>query len=320
MHGCCRKLELIENIHFISFEFKKLIHINLRQLEYFVAAARHGSTAKAAQAINVSQPSVSKAVADLEIHWGEALFVRRHGKGLDLTAAGLARSREALALLEAAEKLQERRSQTQSGVLRLGFLSTLGALWIPQILLQMQKRYPEITLELIEGDIESLTRQVERGEIHAALQYELGLSRPRITTHPVAALAPYVLLPTKHALAAATSVSLAQLAQSPVLLIKLPQSREYFLSLFREAGVTPTVVYEFSSIELLRSMVANGHGVSILTTRPTVDRTHDGKRLVCKRIKGQVAKQAIVLSVPSSNASSLIAPFLSVAKSVIAPP
>ncbi|MEG1042500.1 MAG: LysR substrate-binding domain-containing protein, partial [Pseudomonas sp.] len=114
--------------------------------------------------------------------------------------------------------------------------------------------------------------------------------------------------------------SLAQLAQSPVLLIKLPQSREYFLSLFREAGVTPTVAHEFSSIELLRSMVANGHGVSILTTRPTVDRAHDGKRLVCKRIKDKVAKQAIVLSVPSSNASCLIAPFLSVAKSVIAPP
>ena len=182
----------------------------------------------------------------------------------------------------------------------------------------MQKRHPSIDIELIEGDIASLTRQVERGEIHAALQYDLGLARPLLTMHPVAALPPYALLPARHALSAAPSVSLAELAQSPLLLINLPQSREYFLSLFREAGVVPTVNYELASIELVRSMVANGHGVSVLTTRPVVDRTHDGKRLVCKRIKGRVAKQAVVLSVPRSNASALIAPFLTVAKSVIA--
>ena len=296
-----------------------MIQINLRQLEYFVAAARYGSTAKAALAINVSQPSVSKAIADLEQQWGEALFVRKHAKGLDLTAAGLARSREAMALLDAAQQLQEPRKQALAGVLRLGFLSTLGALWIPQILTQMQKRHPSITVELIEGDIDSLTRQVERGEIHAALQYELGLARPLLQALPVAALPPYALMPLRHPLASAASVSLEELAQSPVLLINLPQSREYFLSLFREAGVVPTVCHEFASIELLRSMVANGHGVSLLTTRPVVDRTHDGKRLLCKRIKGRVAKQSIVLSVPRSNASALIAPFLSVAKGVIAP-
>ena len=309
----------MENIHFPFTGFKKLIQINLRQLEYFVAAARHGSTARAALAINVSQPSISKAIADLEAQWGEQLFVRKHAVGLDLTAAGQARSREALSLLEAAQRLQEPRKQAVSGTLRLGFLSTLGALWIPQLLTQMQKRHPSIDIELIEGDIASLTRQVERGEIHAALQYDLGLARPLLTMHPVAALPPYALLPARHALSAAPSVSLAELAQSPLLLINLPQSREYFLSLFREAGVVPTVNYELASIELVRSMVANGHGVSVLTTRPVVDRTHDGKRLVCKRIKGRVAKQAVVLSVPRSNASALIAPFLTVAKSVIAP-
>ena len=319
MWTCCRKHESIENIHFPFTRFKKLIQINLRQLEYFVAAARYGSTAKAALAINVSQPSISKAIADLEVQWGEKLFVRKHAVGLDLTAAGLARSKEAVALLEAAQQLQEPRQQAVAGVLRLGFLSTLGALWIPQILTQMQKRYPAISIELIEGDIASLTRQVERGEIHAALQYDLGLARPLLTSHLVAALPPYALLPVRHPLSSATSVSLAELAQSPVLLINLPQSREYFLSLFREAAVVPTVTYELTSIEMIRSMVANGHGVSVLTTRPVTDKTHDGKRLACKRIKGRMAKQAVVLSVPKSNASALIAPFLAVAQSVIAP-
>lgn len=296
-----------------------MIQISLRQLEYFLAAARHGGAVKAAEALHVSQPSISKAIADLERHWGEQLFVRKHAKGLDLTAAGHSRSREVAGLLEAARQLQEPRKQSVAGVLRLGFMSTLGALWIPQILTLMNKQYPAVELELIEGDVETLTRQLERGEIDAALQYDLGLLRPQLMTHQVATLPPYALLSSRHSLATAPSVSLAELAQSPVLLINLPHSREYFLSLFREAGVVPTVSYELSSIELLRSMVANGHGVSLLTTRPAVDRAHDGKRLICKRIRGRVAKQAVVLSVPRHHASALIAPFLCVAQAVIAP-
>ena len=65
------------------------MQINLRQLEYFAAAAHHGGAARAAQALNVSQPSISKAIADLEALWGEALFVRLHARGMELTAAGV---------------------------------------------------------------------------------------------------------------------------------------------------------------------------------------------------------------------------------------
>ncbi len=67
-----------------------MIHLTLRQLEYFAAAVEHGGAARAAQALGVSQPSVSKAVAELEAHWGERLFVRLHARGLEPTAAGLA--------------------------------------------------------------------------------------------------------------------------------------------------------------------------------------------------------------------------------------
>lgn len=296
-----------------------MIHISLRQLEYFVAAARHGSAARAAEAIGVSQPSISKAIADLEAQWGEALFVRRHARGLDLTAAGAVRSRDAQALLDGARSLQGPRTAAVAGVLRLGFLSTLGARWVPALLAQMQRRHPGIALELVEGDIASLTQQVEGGELDAALQYNTGLARPRMELLPVAALPPYVLLPHRHALAARTSVSLAEVAAHPLVLINLPHSREYFLSLFREAGVTPLVAHEFASIEMLRSMVANGHGLSVLTTRPVVDRAHDGQRLACRRIRGRVAPQPVVLAVPAGNASPLIAPFLKVARAVIAP-
>ena len=76
-----------------------MIHFSLRQIEYFDAAARCGGAAAAAKALQVSQPSISKAIAELESLWGEQLFVRLHARGLELTAAGALRFRQAHALL-----------------------------------------------------------------------------------------------------------------------------------------------------------------------------------------------------------------------------
>ena len=76
-----------------------MIHFSLRQIEYFDAAARCGGAAAAAKALQVSQPSISKAIAELESLWGEQLFVRLHARGLELTAAGALRFKQAHALL-----------------------------------------------------------------------------------------------------------------------------------------------------------------------------------------------------------------------------
>ena len=295
-----------------------MIQISLRQLEYFLAAARHGGAARAAEALHVSQPSISKAVADLEALWGEALFVRRHAKGMDLTAAGMERQKQAQALLDSARGMLGPRSGAMSGLLRIGYLSTLGPRWVPLILSQLRQAHPGIDVELIDGDTETLTRKLERGELDVALQYDLGLARPRLTHVKVAQLVPYALLPWGHELAAHTSIRLEDLAQWPLVLINLPHSREYFLSLFREAGVTPQIAYETESLEMVRGLVANLQGVGVLTTRPVSDRSHDGKRLACRRLRGNISRQAVVLVYPRNAASALIAPLLPVVREVFA--
>lgn len=293
-----------------------MIHLNLRQLEYFLAAARCGGAARAAEALHVSQPSISKAVADLEALWGEQLFVRRHARGMDLTAAGSARQREAQALITQAQQLQGPRTAAMAGVLRLGYLSTLGPRWLPAILTQLHKAYPGIEVQLVDGDTEALTRQLERGELDAALQYDLGLARPRLQLEPVAQLAPYALLPWGHALAQKTTVRLLELAREPLVLVGLPHSREYFLSLFRDAGATPTIAHETGSLEMLRALVANGLGVGLLTTRPVVDKSQDGKRLACRKLRDKVASQSVVVAHARAPQSHLIAPFLRIVRRV----
>lgn len=294
------------------------MHLNLRQLEYFVAAARHGGAARAAAALNVSQPSISKAIADLEALWGEPLFVRLHARGLELTAAGTARHREAHALLAQARALERPRSDALAGQLRVGGLSTLAARWLPAVLARLRDEHPGIAVQLHEADTESLTRMLERGALDIALLYDLGLARPGVQIEPLADLLPYALLPWGHRLAAQASVRLADLAGEPLVLVNLPHSREYFLSLFRDAGVAPNIAWEAASLELVRALVANGLGVSVLTTRPVPDRSQDGLRIACRRLRGPLAPQRVVLAAPRAERlhSPLAGPFAAVARAV----
>ncbi|MCM2345094.1 MAG: LysR family transcriptional regulator [Acidovorax soli] len=298
-----------------------MMQINLRQLEYFAAAAHHGGAARAAQALGVSQPSVSKAIADLEVLWGEALFVRLHARGMELTAAGVARHRAAQALLEQARTLAGPRSGALAGLLRVGCLSTLAPRWLPAILAHMRAAHPAIEVQFHEDDTENLMRMLARGALDVALLYDLGLARSGVRLEPVVDLVPYALLPWGHPLAAASSLRLSELAREPLVLINLPHSREYFLSLFRSAGVTPRIVCESTSLETVRGLVANGLGVSLLTTRPVSDRSHDGKRVACRRLRGRLAAQSVVLAYPDSGATpaALAQPFARAVQAAFAP-
>lgn len=274
-----------------------MIHFSLRQLEYLVAAAHHGGAARAALALHVSQPSISKAISELEALWDERLFVRLHARGLEVTAAGAARVRQARVILRQAELLQAPRAIALQGRLRVGCLSTLGPRYLPGILSRLAFAYPDIEVELIEGDIEDLTRQLERGALDMALLYDLGLAR-NVRLEPVADLHPYALLPWGHALTRQPRLRLAELAREPLILIGLPHSRDYFLSLFRTAGVTPRIIHESPSMEMVRTLVANGLGVSLLTTRPIRDTSYDGKRIVCRALHGSLPTQTVVLAYP----------------------
>lgn len=276
-----------------------MLHISLRQLHYFVAAARHGSTSQAATALHVSQPSISNAIAQLEAHWGEKLFHRIHAQGLELTTAGSRRSALAQALLLQAQALDAPAGQAIQGVLCVAGLSTLAPLHLPAIMRRFCQRHPQVDVRLEEGDTENLLGRLERGTLDLALLYDLGLQRD-VTLYEMGTQAPYVLMPVGHRLAKRVSVSLHDLSDERFVLIDLPHSRQYFMSLLSHAGVRPQVVMQSASLEMVRSLVAHGHGLSLLTTRPSRDVSYDGQRLVCKPLSAKVAPQRLVFAASAS--------------------
>ncbi len=283
-----------------------MIRASLRQLSYFAAAARLGSTLAAARALHVSQPSVSHAIAELENHWGETLFHRLHAQGLELTTAGSRRFERVQVLLDLAAEVDQAMGAEMTGRLTIAGMTTLMPMYLPAIMRRFTQRHPQVELRLIEGDTEALLTGIERGTLDLALLYDMGLGRA-VDLHDVGQQAPYVLLPADHRLAGHDTVSLQSLADEPWILINLPHSRQYFLSLLAMAEVRPRVALESVSLEMVRSLVANGHGVSLLTTRPDQDSSYDGKPLACKPLKESFPSQKIVLAAARGRPLSVVA-------------
>lgn len=272
-----------------------MIHFSMRQIEYFVAAAQCRSTVKAAKSLSVSQPSISNAISELESLWNERLFVRIPGKGIELSTAGSRRYQQARQLLQSAAQLSAKEPDSVVGDLSVGCFATLGARHMPTMVERFSQRYPEVRVAIVEGDTEELVEQVERGMLDLALIYDMNLAR-KVKLHAVGLQSPYVLLPKGHRLTAKATLSIQDLEAEHYILLDLPHSRDYFLSLFRSGGVVPNVTIELRSVEMVRSLVAHGHGVSILVTRPAGDLSYDGRPIVCRPFNSSIAPQRVVIA------------------------
>ncbi|MGE8657888.1 MAG: LysR substrate-binding domain-containing protein [Achromobacter sp.] len=266
-----------------------LNRISLRQMEYFVATAKHGSIAAASAQIHISPPSISAAIAHIEAELGVQLFVRHPSKGLALTPLGTQVMQECEDLLERASRLYEIASNshdTIQGVLRVGCFQPLAAMIAPEVIFGFSRAFEKVELHMAEGDQQELINRLHLLEIDLAITYDLQLGE-EIHFETLAHMPPHVLVSELHPLAQQIAVTLDELAQLPMVLLDLPMSREYFLSLFAKAGLEPNIVARSRSEDVVRSMVANGIGYALFNVRPKSSQSLDGKRLVRLRLAGE---------------------------------
>lgn len=278
-----------------------MVPYTLRQLTYFVAAAEGGSVAAAARSLNVAQPSVSSAISKLEDLFGVQLFLRRHGQGVALTSAGHDLLVEARGLISYADELGSRAQglgQAVRGNLDVGCFLTLSPSYLPYLVASFGTEFPGVEVRLHEGHQDTLLHGLESGSFDVAILYDVELGG-EWEVEPLVELPPYALLPADHALAARRSVSLRRLASEPLVLLDVPPSRDYFTSLFRDAGLEPTIRFHSPSFETVRGMVGHGMGYSLLVTRPASDVTYDGRKLACVPISDEVEPGRIVLVRPA---------------------
>ncbi|MBY6058209.1 LysR family transcriptional regulator [Leisingera daeponensis] len=271
-----------------------IIPLNFRQVEILLAVADTGSTAAASRALNTSQPSVSLAIARCEEVFAQKLFIRIPGRGMELTPFG----QHKVAQLRELEKQARWVLGGGDGTpefLNLGVFSTLGPRYAPRLVRGFLNARPGAKVCLLEGDLQTLFDWLTEGRIDLALMYDFGIPSDVVIT-PLIAAEPYALLQQGHRLARQTSVSAEDLAQEPVILMNLPHSRGYFLSLLQNARFPVRVAHETSSIEMLRSMVANGFGVGLLATDLPDGRCYDGSPVIRVPLAGRPPRHQIAMA------------------------
>ena len=288
------------------------LRFTFRQLEYLVAVGDLGSILLASQRVNVSSPSISAAITHIEAELGVQIFVRHHAQGLSLTPGGRQIYNGAKRILDNARALGDLASEiadTARGPIGVGSLITVAPLISASIRRSFEAEYPDADVTLREGHQVDLLHMLGRAEIDVAITYDLEIPED-VFFEPMSSLPPFVMLPQQHFLASRDALKLADLAEEPMVLLDIPLTRDYFLSMFQTAGIKPMVSERTSDMSVARSLVANGFGFGLINMRMKTTVSPDGEPLVFLPIEGEHRPMVLGLATKlSAYRSRIVAAF-----------
>jgi DNA-binding transcriptional LysR family regulator len=257
------------------------MRFSLRALRYVVETADAGSVTEAAKRLNVSQPSISTALSQMEAELGVQIFVRHLAKGVTLSPAGQRLVNDARLLLNHARDFAQSAQSlgsTMHGEIVVGSFLTFATRFMPGLLSGFRERQPGISVKLEEGNQQDIIDGLIAGRTELALSYSFAIP-DEIAGEKLCELPPYILLSADHPLATRSTVSLAELRDEPFILLDLPHSRDYFFGLFTTSGIEPRIAFRSGSFELIRGLVGHGQGYSIHNAVPRTTIGYDGSRI-----------------------------------------
>src|SRR4051794_512554 len=243
---------------------------DIRQLRYFMAVAERLHCGRAAQALHISQPPLSRAIRALEDGLGVSLFARTRRR-VELTAAGTRLLEDTRRLVSQLERtVQEVRAMAsgERGRLRIGFVSLADYGVLPDLLRSYKAAHPQVQLALRE------MLSPEQALALAAGDLDFGLLLPPVSgaarlEHIVVQRERFVIaLPAKHRLAATKGkVSLRELAGEPFVTIPreiAPRLYDIGTQLAAQAGISLNVAQEAIQMQTVVSLVSSGLGAAIV--------------------------------------------------------
>ncbi|CAI0979371.1 LysR substrate-binding domain-containing protein [Serratia proteamaculans] len=281
-----------------------MTRFTLKQLKYFVTVVETESIAEASRQLHIAQPSISIAIKNLESTFDQQLFIRHHAQGVSLTSSGRRfydKAKELLRLSYEFEQNTRADKELVSGTISVGCFESVAPLYMPRLVAGFKKMYPEITLKLYDGEQHELMHGLHRGRFDLALVYDLELGSSISKELLNAPHKPYALLPASHPLASKKSVTLQELSREPMILLDAVPSKNYFITIFKEKGYNPVVAYSSPSIEMVRCMVGQGLGFSVLVTRPHSDITYDGEVLKQLDIEDDMPDSTLIMAHLANN-------------------
>jgi len=262
------------------------MHITLRQLQVFEAAARLGGYTRAAEALHLSQPAVSMQIRQLEGQAGMPLF-DQIGKKIHLTDAGRTLYNHAQSILaqvlEAQLELEEMRG-VRRGQLNITIASTANY-FAPRLLAAFCQRHPEVKVSLDVSNREHILELLNETDKDLAI-----MGRPPeasdLVAHPFMENPLVVIAAPGHPLAQARNIPLARLSEETFISREIGSgTRMAAERFFDEAGTRLTTAMEMSSNEAIKQAVQAGLGLGVVSVH-TLEMELALERLVILDVQG----------------------------------
>ncbi len=237
--------------------------MNIQKFMAFVKTVEYGSFTKAGEKLKYSQSAISRMINDLEKEWGVSLLERSRA-GVRLTSDGLRLLPYARNVCVDYEKLQSQIKEInglQSGLIRIGTFSSVATHWLPNIIKEFQKDYPNIDYELLVGEYKEIEEWVAEGRVDCGFTI-LPVSE-ELETIFLEEDKLLAVLPEDHPLADCQRFPLKALCDYPFMLLEKTAKAE-ISEIFDKHNIKPNIHFTTLDDYAIMSMVESGLGISIL--------------------------------------------------------
>ncbi|MNQ70135.1 HTH-type transcriptional regulator CatM [compost metagenome] len=241
--------------------------MELRHLKYFLAVAEELNFTKASEKLFISQPPLSRQIAELEDELQAKLFIRNNKK-VELTEAGKYFKKEATVLLQNLERISTKTkkiAENISGEFRIAYISSIYSSIISDLIKHLKSQFPYVNFKLFEISTTKQIDALEQGKI------EMGIIRspiqsPKIKTH-LWFKDGFSLVYNKNSIQIKSENDILKLKNETFVFFNkdyAPHYHEVLLELCAFYGFTPKIIHEANNINSIVQLVKNGLGISIV--------------------------------------------------------
>jgi len=276
-----------------------MIEPSLRQIRYFTAVANAGQVSRAAMDLNVSQSAVTAAVKQLEEIIGVRLF-DRHAGGVTLTYEGnlfLDHAVHISAAVDEAVRLPSRMRDNVTGTLRMAMTYTVAGYYLPPFLARFARNFPNIEVQIAEAPRGEIEEGLVTGQFDLAVMLTSNIvNQEGIAYDTLLRSRRRLWLPAQHPLLKNPSISLQDVSEQPYIMLTVDEASNTAQRYWNRTRYRPKTILRTSSVEAVRSMVANGMGVTVLSDMVYRPWSLDGRRVEVVSLADRVPSMDVGLA------------------------
>lgn len=277
-----------------------------RHIRYFVCTAELGQVSLAAQELNITQSAITTAIKQLEQKLQTQLFIRQ-ASGMLLTGSGQSFLNHCYDILNSVSACQDIRHQGNEveGVLRVAATYTVMGYFLPYHVQRLQRLYPHIVFSLHELPRVHIEEGLLCGELDVGVLLSSNVHNPQLSVFPFLHSARHLWVGQQHRLLQQEQVDFDDLVAEPYIVLTVDEASDTARAYWQQNHFSPNIILQTSSIEAVRSMVANGQGVSILSDAVHRPWSLEGRRINRIKLTSPVPPMSLGVAVCAQRAQSV---------------